>query len=49
MRNIPKDLIGELERKYSIEPLKIIKVESSIDGTKKVSIWNWRWIGNRWL
>ncbi|NPA60976.1 MAG: 23S rRNA (adenine(2503)-C(2))-methyltransferase RlmN [Epsilonproteobacteria bacterium] len=35
MRNIPKDLIGELERKYSIEPLKIIKVESSIDGTKK--------------
>jgi len=35
MKNIPKALREELSSKYSINPLKILKVESSIDGSKK--------------
>ncbi len=35
MRNIPKVLKEELSKKYSIEPLRILNVEESIDGSKK--------------
>ena len=35
MRNIPKTLRDELESRYGLKPLKILKVEESIDGSKK--------------
>ncbi len=35
MRNIPKVLKEDLSKKYSIEPLRILNVEESIDGSKK--------------
>ena len=35
IKNIPKTLRGELSSKYGVEPLKILKVEESIDGSKK--------------
>ena len=35
MKNLPKNLIEELEKNYTITPLKIVKIEKSIDGSKK--------------
>ncbi len=35
MKNIPKEMREELDKTYSISPLKIVKVESSSDGSKK--------------
>ncbi len=35
MRNIPKVLKEDLSKKYSIEPLRILNIEESIDGSKK--------------
>ncbi len=35
MKNLPKSLIDELKNRFEISPLKIDKVEESIDGTKK--------------
>jgi len=35
MKNLPKSLREDLNSKYSIEPLKILKVENSIDGSRK--------------
>ncbi len=35
MKNLPKDLREKLDKEYTISPLKIVKVEQSIDGSKK--------------
>ncbi len=35
MKNLPKALKEELKSSYEIEPLKIVKVEDSIDGSRK--------------
>ena len=35
MRNLPQELRNSLKERFEIEPLKIIKVERSFDGTKK--------------
>lgn len=35
MKNIPKDIKNKLELEYHINPLKIVKVEQSSDGSKK--------------
>lgn len=35
MKNIPKDLKEHLNQNYYLDPLKIIKIEKSFDGTKK--------------
>ena len=35
MENIPKSLRDELEQNYYLDPLKILTVEQSIDGSKK--------------
>ncbi len=35
MKNLPKDLIEELNDKYHLEPLKIATIEESRDGSKK--------------
>jgi len=35
MKNLPKDLIEELENNYTLNPLKIVNIETSKDGSKK--------------
>ncbi len=35
MKNIPKELISNLEENYLLNPLKIVRVEESLDGSKK--------------
>ncbi len=35
MKNLPKALKSDLKNSYEIEPLKIVKVEDSIDGSRK--------------
>ena len=35
MKNIPKDLINQLEENYVLNPLEIARVEESQDGSKK--------------
>ncbi len=35
MKNIPKDLIADLEENYLLNPLEIVRVEESSDGSKK--------------
>jgi 23S rRNA (adenine2503-C2)-methyltransferase len=35
MKNIPKEMRESLDKEYSINPLKIVKVEESNDGSKK--------------
>ena len=35
MKNLPSDLREELKERYIISPLKIVKIEQSIDGSKK--------------
>ena len=35
MQNLPKSLRDDLAKSFEIEPLKIIKVESSLDGSRK--------------
>ena len=35
MKNIPKDLKEELNKNFTMNPLKIVKVEESCDGSKK--------------
>ncbi len=35
MKNLPKALKEDLEKNYTLNPLKIVKVEQSIDGSKK--------------
>ncbi len=35
MKNLPKDLREELNNRYTLKPLKIVKVEKSSDGSKK--------------
>jgi len=35
MKNLPKSLREELEEKYELKPLKIVRVETSSDGSKK--------------
>ncbi len=35
MKNLPKDLIEELEDNYTLNPLKIVNIETSKDGSKK--------------
>ncbi len=35
MKNLPKDLRESLQKEYTLKPLKIIKIETSSDGSKK--------------
>ncbi|MDD2383398.1 MAG: 23S rRNA (adenine(2503)-C(2))-methyltransferase RlmN [Sulfurospirillaceae bacterium] len=35
MKNLPKELKDTLEENYHLEPLKVVKIEQSIDGSKK--------------
>ncbi|MDD3323989.1 MAG: 23S rRNA (adenine(2503)-C(2))-methyltransferase RlmN [Sulfurospirillaceae bacterium] len=35
MTNLPKNLLQELDEKYTFKPLNIVKIETSLDGSKK--------------
>lgn len=35
MKNLPKDLREKLNKEYDLKPLKIVKIEKSLDGSKK--------------
>ena len=35
MKNLPKDLLNELNEKYELKALRQVKVENSLDGTRK--------------
>ena len=38
MKNLPKDLVAKLEEDFVLNPLEIVRIEESSDGSKKISL-----------